>query len=565
MIPTAPSPRAGDRAVPPSARGGRPSAGLPPVPRPDTRRPRTASAPSGPALRRAPDPADATGPLDEVAPWRYPGDRRPAPTDPADDGHGFLPGRHPSAPLPPRPAGTWERWARAAAAGRAGDGSDDGSDDAPTEVRPLVEHPDEAPADPGWQDSTGGLDVIGDHVDDGSARGGDGRGRSAASAGDAAGEEWGDDPGHPADRYDDAIPDLDGPAPRRRRRGRPLGVLVSLLVLAGAVAGIVLGGRALLEVVNPTAEDYTGSGSGSVEVRVGSGDTLSDIAGTLVDTGVIASAEPFVDAAEADPAALGIQPGTYTLRSRMSGQAALDLLLDPASRMLSRVTLPEGLTVGQTLQRLADATGRPLEEFTAAAADPSALGVPAYAGGQLEGYLFPATYDFEPDDAPVDMLRAMVAKFTEVAGQLQLEQRAAALGRTPGEIVTVASMIQSETRLDAERPAVAQVVYNRLARGMPLGIDATLAYGLQKNGNELTRADLQTDSPYNTRTRTGLPPTPISAPGEASLEAALAPSTGDLLYYVLQSADGTHFFTADYAEFEAARQRCADAGLGCGG
>ncbi|MBJ7451836.1 MAG: endolytic transglycosylase MltG, partial [Blastococcus sp.] len=86
-----------------------------------------------------------------------------------------------------------------------------------------------------------------------------------------------------------------------------------------------------------------------------------------------------------------------------------------------------------------------------------------------------------------------------------------------------------------------------------------------KSGNDLTVTDLRTDSPYNTRTRTGLTPTPISSPGEASLEAALAPTTGDLLYYVLESSDGNHFFTADYAEFQAARQRCADAGLGCGG
>ena len=126
-------------------------------------------------------------------------------------------------------------------------------------------------------------------------------------------------------------------------------------------------------------------------------------------------------------------------------------------------------------------------------------------------------------------------------------------------------MVQSETRLDEERADVAQVVYNRLIQGIPLGVDATLAYGLGKNGNDLTVTDLQTDSPYNTRTRAGLSPTPISSPGEASLEAALAPSAGDLLYYVLENADGGHFFTADYAEFQAARARCAAAGLGCGG
>jgi UPF0755 protein len=340
-------------------------------------------------------------------------------------------------------------------------------------------------------------------------------------------------------------------------------VLLSLLLLGGLVVGIVLGVQALIGLTE--AEDYTGQGTGTVEVRVAQGDTLSDIARTLADADVIASTRPFVDAAEGNAAATGIQPGVYGLRSQMSGQAALDMLLSDESRLLTRVTVPEGLTVARTLERIASETGRPIEEFQAAAADVPALGLPAYAGGQLEGYLFPATYDVEPDQTPADILRAMVQQFGAVASDVQLEARAAAAGRTPAEIVTVASMIQSETRLDEERPDVAQVVYNRLGQGIPLGIDATLAFGLGKSGNDLTVTDLRTDSPYNTRTRGGLPPTPISSPGEASLEAALAPSTGDLLYYVLENADGTHFFTADYAEFQAARQRCADAGLGCGG
>jgi UPF0755 protein len=300
-------------------------------------------------------------------------------------------------------------------------------------------------------------------------------------------------------------------------------------------------------------------------VRIAVGDTLSDIARTLVDTGVIASVGPFVDAAEVEPAATGIQPGVYAMRTEMSGQAALQLLLDPATRLFSRVTIPEGFTLDDILARLAEGTQTPVEEFAAAAADPAALGLPAYANGQLEGFLFPATYDFTPDHTPAEMLREMVGQFTATAERIQLEQRAAAAGRSVYDVVTIASMIQSETRLDEERPDVAQVVYNRLDQGIALGIDATLAYGLDKNGNDLTVSDLATDGPYNTRIRTGLPPTPISSPGEASLEAALAPTAGPLLYYVLESEDGRHFFTADYAEFLAARERCAAAGLGCGG
>src|SRR3712207_3783516 len=199
-------------------------------------------------------------------------------------------------------------------------------------------------------------------------------------------------------RSDDGPPHGGSGSGRPRRRRSPLAVILSLLVLAGLVGGTFYGGKALLGLVNPGGEDYTGQGSGTVEVRVSSGDTLSDIARTLVAEGVIASPGPFVDAAETEPAATGIQPGVYALRSRMSGAAALDLLLDPAARQVTRVTVREGLTVAATLALLSEGTGTPLAELQAVAADPAAIGLPAYANGLLEGFLFPATYDIEPDD-----------------------------------------------------------------------------------------------------------------------------------------------------------------------
>ncbi|MDK3258453.1 endolytic transglycosylase MltG [Blastococcus capsensis] len=499
------------------------------------------------------------------------------------DEHGF--GPHPSAPLPPLPTGAWDRLRPR---------PEPGDDDATVAAPRLAGHPDEelpeddAPttAEPLWDEQTGGLDVIGANVaDDRPRRRGFRRGRPAAvppapvaDGGEVPGRRGDDLPtGHDddlldtstADGYDAAADDeipVEPYDPRsdRRRRRRPFAVILALLVLAGIVTGIVVGGQQLLGLLDPASRDYTGAGTGSIDVRVQEGDTLSDIARTLAEADVIASTAPFVSAAEADPDATGIQPGVYTLRLQMSGEAALEMLLDPASRQVSRVTVPEGFTVEQILARLAEETGTPLEELEAAA-DPAVLRLPAYAGGQLEGFLFPATYDFEPGTTPQQMLQRMVDTFTEVAARIRLEERAAALGLSPYEVVTVASMVQSETRLDEERADVAQVIYNRLEQGIPLGIDATLAYGLDKSGNELTVSDLQTDGPYNTRTRQGLPPTPISSPGEASLEAALTPSTGDLLYYVLESEDGAHFFTSNYAEFQEARQRCAAAGLGCGG
>ncbi|MCZ2856943.1 endolytic transglycosylase MltG [Blastococcus sp. VKM Ac-2987] len=531
---------------------------------------------------------DATGPL--VGPDRWSAGSGDHPSHPLRSRHGgdeHGGGRqHPSAPLPPLPTGTW---------GRLHPRQEDGDDDATVAAPRLSSRPgddlpdDDLPDDtrtPGgssaWEE-TGGLDVIGANVDDDRPRR---RGllRRRGAAAPVPADESGhaphddvlddghellgvsDDPVADGSLTDDDIPvaPYDARGDRRRRRRRPFAVAAALLVLGGLVAGIVLGGQQLLSLFNPAAQDYTGAGTGSVDVRVQEGDTLSDIARTLQEADVIASTGPFVDAAAANPDATSIQPGVYTVRQQMSGEAALELLLDPASRQVSRVTVPEGFTVEQVLARLAEETGTPIEELRAAA-DPNVLSLPEYANGQLEGFLFPATYDFEPDTTPQQMLQQMVDTFTATADRLQLTERAAALGLTPFEVVTVASMIQSETRLDEERPDVAQVIYNRLEQGIALGIDATLAYGLDKSGNELTVTDLASDNPYNTRNRQGLPPTPISVPGEASLEAALAPSSGELLYYVLESQEGAHFFTSDYGEFQAARQRCAAAGLGCGG
>ena len=557
--------------------------------------PATTWLPVGPSAQRPGSTARGASLLDRdpypVTAGRHaaPGGERPdddrGTPAPADDRTGPLAGGARPGPsadgLPPRPQGAWSRLSRRT------DADPDATvaavvphaADAPTEAHPLPDahlgdaHPDDAhhadahdDAHHEDDDATGGLDVLGAGGREERRRGRRGR-RDEQHSDDLHPDE------HDLHHHDDEHPATDehpvlgsgrGTRTGRRRRS-PLANLVALLVLAALVAGIVLGGRALIGLVNPEAEDFAGSGTGTVDVRVGEGDTLSDIARTLVEAGVIASADPFVDAAETEPAAMGIQPGVYSLRAEMSGAAALDLLLDPAARQVSRVTVPEGFTVAATLQRIAETTGLPIEELQAAAADPAALGLPAYANGQLEGFLFPATYDVEPDTTAVEVLRSMVSRFSETAADMQLEQRAAAAGRSVYDVVVVASMVQSETRLDEERPNVAQVIYNRLNQGIALGIDATLAYGLGKNGNDLTVTDLRTDGPYNTRTRPGLVPTPISSPGEASLEAALAPTTGDLLYYVLESQDGRHFFTASYEEFMAARQRCADAGLGCGG
>jgi UPF0755 protein len=393
-----------------------------------------------------------------------------------------------------------------------------------------------------WEDQTGGLEVIGAHVEEDAPRRRGRRGRRTERRDEAGrhhqtGDHGISDHNDGALVHDDAfgedipVKPYDRRTGRARRRRSPFAVVVSLLVLAGLVFGIVVGGQKLLELVNPASRDYAGQGSGEVQVRVQDGDTLSDIARTLMKADVVASIGPFVDAAEANAAAVGIQPGVYGMRLQMSGQAALDRLLDPSARLLSRVTLPEGLTVERTLARLAEQTGRPVEEWKAAAADPAALGLPAYANGSLEGFLFPATYDIEPDAAPADVLRQMVARGVQALDGLQIpeDQRLT--------VLTKASIVQAEAGSIEDMGKVAQVLENRLSDGMPLQLDTTVNYANGKGGITTTPQDRQNPSPYNTYLHPGLPPGAISNPGEEALRAVLSPTPGDWLFFVVVDPD----------------------------
>jgi UPF0755 protein len=302
-------------------------------------------------------------------------------------------------------------------------------------------------------------------------------------------------------------------------------------VLGGLVVGIVLGGQKLLNLIDPSSQDFTGQGSGEIEIRVKDGDTLSDIARTLVDAGVIASIGPFIDAAEAHPDATGIQPGVYSLRQEMSGQAALDLMLDPVARLVSRVTVPEGLTAKATLVRLSESTGIPVEEFEAAAADPAALGLPAWTNGSVEGFLFPATYDFEPDTPAADILQTMVARAMQAFTDLQIP------AESVQEVLTEASLVQAEAATAEDMAKVARVIENRIAIEMPLQFDTTVNYANGKGGITTTAEDRANPSPYNTYLHAGLPPGPINNPGEQALQAVLAPADGPWLFFVVVDPD----------------------------
>jgi UPF0755 protein len=188
----------------------------------------------------------------------------------------------------------------------------------------------------------------------------------------------------------------------------------------------------------------------------------------------------------------------------------------------------------------------------------------------VEGLLFPDTYQL--DGATVGdelgLLVRMHQQFLKVVDDLDLEARAAALGLTPYEAVILASLIEEEALLDVDRPRISRVIHNRLASGWRLGIDASTRYAVGKTAGEpMDEADLNTVSMWNTRVIVGLPPTPIAAPGRASLEAAVAPEQGGWMYYVRTDEGGVmgaHTFAVTAAEFEVARRACMQKDLGCG-
>lgn len=322
-----------------------------------------------------------------------------------------------------------------------------------------------------------------------------------------------------------------------------------MVLLVGLVGAVYYGGRALVGDLFAGPADYSGEGSGDALVEVQQGDTVRDIGQTLERLGVVQSTAAFVEASRDEARATSIQPGFYQLRKQMSAASALALLLDPSSVVKNPLTIPEGKRLSEQLALFSKKSKIPVKEFQAVAADPQGLGLPGYAKGRLEGFVFPATYEVPPNSTAESLLAAAVKRFDQAAGTVDLEGRSAEAGRTPYEVLIIASMIQAEVP-EKDFGKVSRVIYNRLAEDMRLKIDATVNYAVGKSLLDLSQQDLEVESPYNTRKVKGLPPTPINSPGEAALEAALAPDKGDWLYYVTVNPKTRETrFTASYDEF----------------
>ena len=371
--------------------------------------------------------------------------------------------------------------------------------------------------------------------------------------------------------------DLDRPRHRRRgaqaqRRGRGrkkkgrggktfLAFFLTLLVLGGVAAGAYVGMDRVRGFFS--APDYNTGGHGDVTVEVLEGQTSTQIGQTLHQAGVVKSVKAFVEAAKAnEERSRRIQPGFYKLRKEMRAADALGLLVDPASRVVDKVTIQEGLTYKATFAALSEATNIPVAQFEAAAKDPIALGIPAFwfnradskpAQKSVEGFLFPDTYEFGPDMTAEQVLKQMIARFMEVAQSIDLVNVAQSKGVMPFAALINASLVQAEAGTSADMPKVSRVIYNRLNKKMNLEFDSTTNYWRELNGQPrkhgLNDAELlDPTNPYRTYGQAGLPPGPIGNPGKETLLAALNPAVGPWLYFVRIDKAGNSAFTDDYAQ-----------------
>ena len=255
-----------------------------------------------------------------------------------------------------------------------------------------------------------------------------------------------------------------------------------------------------------------------------------------------------------------LHSGRYLLKRHMSYAGAIAALSAPPPALITvKVVIPEGFTRLQIarLARQDTLSGSYLAASSRSPLlNPASYGAP-HGVGSLEGFLFPATYELSAGDPAQRLVSQQLRAFRLRFGPAE-QRRARSLGVTPYELLTVASMIEREARVARDRPLIAAVIYNRLRRGMALGIDATIYYALALHEGtgaytrELTASELQLDSPYNTRLHAGLPPTPIANPGWASVEAAAHPAAVPYLYYVAApDGCGEHAFSSSYARFQA--------------
>lgn len=359
--------------------------------------------------------------------------------------------------------------------------------------------------------------------------------------------------------------------PEKPRRWRRIViVLVVLALLLGGLAAVgamfwnQFGDR-ISEALGWTSNDYEGEGRGEVVILITAGEIGEDVSRTLADAGVVKTSQAFYELLLEPGQTLEFHPGSYRLRLEMSAQAALDALMDPDNRLQLTAVIPEGKTVEQSLEIISVGGEIPIDELRAAAEDPSQFGLPDEVTS-LEGWIYPASYEYDPDTSGFDALQRAVQHQIDLLDELGVAQA------DRERVLTIASMVEREAGRSEDFGKVATVIYNRLDAGMMLQMDSTAQYGMgQHEDGSVWSTDeaLADDNPWNTYQIVGLPATPIANPGRAAIEATLAPESGAWLYFVAVNLDsGESAFTTNIDDHNRAVQQLsewcvANPGRGC--
>ena len=321
---------------------------------------------------------------------------------------------------------------------------------------------------------------------------------------------------------------------RGRRRWRSVAILaLAVAFLSGTTTYFIP--EFFTDSAGPS--DYTGPGSGETTVEIPEGASGSEMGTILVKAGVVATPRAFVDAYRKDHRAPTIQPGSYRLKKRISASAAISSLLDGGLRTDRNVTVPVGFTKEQVFNRLAVSFGTTKDQVKAAAANSAAIGLPAEANGNPEGWFLPGSYSFEAGKTPVDAMKAMIDKRVKQLESLNVPRQ------QWEAVLTKASIVDKEigsTKNDDYMRKVARIIENRLVDTnevkKKLQMDSTVLYGLGKTNSGAPSSDEihkpEKDTPYNTYNHEGLPPSPIGASSDSAIKAVINPADGKWLYFV---------------------------------
>ncbi|MEU6081333.1 endolytic transglycosylase MltG [Streptomyces sp. NPDC047108] len=363
-------------------------------------------------------------------------------------------------------------------------------------------------------------------------------------------DDDGDEPaGAGGGRRGDRDRDRKGDRGPKRRSGMAL--LLSGAVMLGAVGGAGYFAYDFWQTHFGPPPDFSGSGSGEVQVEIPDGATGNQMGNILKSAGVVKSVDAFVEAQNDNPKGDAIQPGVYVLRKGMSANSAVEMMTDPAN--LNALIIAEGLRATSVYRAIDKKLDLP-EGTTNSVAKKKAdsLGLPSWADDNpaikdpLEGFLYPSRYSAAKGTKPEDVLRQMVDRAKGEYKKLDVEGEARKLGlKSPLDVITLASLVQAEAQEDHEFGKVSRVIYNRLEQNMTLGFDSTINYAKGRSTLDTSIEDTNLNSLYNTYRHRGLTPGPIDNPGHQALEAALQPTQGDWLYFVTVKPGDTRFTRSD--------------------